>query len=94
MFLAFSQSLNIGRLDSIFGWDKRQQQIIGTGFATNGVAGSGWTLRPEDGKLEIAAAASSVWVFKTQANDTLVLEDANRASTEYRRIAGPKRCSE
>jgi hypothetical protein len=31
----------------------------------------------QDGKLEIAAG-SSVWVFKTQANDTLVLEDARK----------------
>jgi hypothetical protein len=73
-----------GRLDSIFGWDKRQQQIVGAGFATGGAAGSGWTLSPADGKLAISAGFS-VWLFKMPGDDTLVLENANGERTEYQR---------
>ena len=30
----------VGQLDSLFGWDKRAEQIVGAGFSTDGGAGA------------------------------------------------------
>lgn len=88
--LTISQFISVngkttGRMDAIFGWDKRQQRIVGAGFATNGAAGSGWTMSPGDGRLAITAG-SNTWVFRLDGSDTLVLESGGGTCTNYQRV--------
>ena len=87
--LTISQFISIngkttGRMDAIFGWDNRQQRIVGAGFATDGAAGGGWTMSPGDGRLAVTAG-SNTWVFRLDGSDTLVLESGRETRANYQR---------
>ena len=75
----------VGQLDSLFGWDKGKQQIVGAGFSTDGGVGGGWTINADDETLTITANSSN-WVFKKMGKDTLVVIDNRGNRREYRRV--------
>ena len=73
-----------GQLDSLFGWDRKKQQVHGAGFSTNGGAGSGWVLEPE--KDEFTIRTGAVWVFKKKGKDRLEVQNSRGDTHVYVRV--------
>ncbi len=73
-----------GQLDALFGWNRREEAIIGTGVGTGGISGSGWTLKIDKSSFAIVVRDSQ-WDFRRKEK-TLVIEDQNGKTRIYTRV--------
>ena len=73
----------VGQVDSLFGWNKTKQKVVGSGFSTDGGAGGEWTITMSDESFTITVGSSD-WVFSKKEKGILAVTTASGKRHEFR----------